>query len=210
MGIAFPSHYWRGVPRFGAREGVLVDGGTNGTKGLWRFSLDGATASRLAGGSGELDEPVDVRLTDLSIFVLNRSADGQSAERVAEANRRARVLRLSGGQLLNCRTDQPVVDPCGLAWEPGSGDLYVLCGHHGRSGREGGCVVRLGSTGRPGEFVVTRVLDGFELPTDAGLDISNDGLHMVVTEQTANQMVILWEFRRATAKSPPADGLAGF
>ena len=199
MGIAFPPRSWRGERRFGAREGVVVDAGHQGTKGVWRFDLEAGTASRLSSGAAELDDPVDVAFTQEDIFVLNRAAEG-GPTRSSRGDYVSRVLRLVGGRLASCGTDRPIVDPCGLAWGRAPGELYVLCGHRGLTGAEGRCLLRLQAVkGSPG-FTVTPVMDGFHLPSDAGVDVSHDGSQMVITEARPDGMVILWRFGRAPAR----------
>jgi len=196
--IAFPPVRWEGEARFGVRRGLLVDMGAESTRGLWSLDLDRGEAARWEAASAQLGEAVDLVFTRRDVYVLDRG--GGSGGGATAADLGHRILRLEGDKLTPCATDAPVVDPCGIAWDPRSNDLYVICGHRAGGRPESRCILRLqpGAPGAP--FHVTRLIDRLQIPSEGGIDISDDGFELVITDRHDDDTVMLWNLRRDSAE----------
>jgi hypothetical protein len=161
----------------------MVDGGTNGTKGVWRFSIQGGAPRQMVRNLELLDQPVDITFGHKDIHLVNRIPGIEGMDATTEADFRRRVYRLASNLLVPCITDQPIPDPCAIASDPLTEDLYVYCGRQLRSERFHRRLVRLRRAASPNHFTASEVFSGFRIPTISGVDISPDGQWLMLTEE---------------------------
>lgn len=181
MGLAYPPAGWRGQG-LGSGEGLLADGGGKSSRGVWRFSFAATGVRQVIGDSGLLDQPVDIAFTRDSAYLINRVRGRNRVEEDRSDDFERRIFRVEGNRLVACRTDLPIADPCGIAWDPESEALYVLCGQQLRDEPARRRLLRLRRLGNADRFEVTEVMTGFREPTVAGVDVSPDGRLLLVTE----------------------------
>ena len=199
LGVAFPPAAWQGHG-FGPTDALVADDGPNGSKGLWRVPFHGEPAVRLEANGHQLDQPVAVAFSRRGIFVANRVSDRAETGGAHPDDLNRRLFVLAGDRLVACSTDQPVNDPCALAADPRSDDLYLLCGNQLPAESRHGRLLRLRPTGELDDnaFQVTELVTGFRQPTDGGLGFSPDGQQLILTESAGELLPasFIYRFRR--------------
>lgn len=181
MGLAFPPPGWKGTGLVPG-EGFLVDGGGEDSLGIWRFGFAASELRQVIGDTGMLDQPVDIAFTRDSAYLVNRVRGRNRVGADQPDDFQRRIFRVEGERLVPCTTDVPIADPCGIAWDPGLDDLYVLCGQQLLDEPARRRLLRLRRSEEADRFTVTEVLTGFREPTLAGVDVSPDGQLILVTE----------------------------
>lgn len=199
LGVAFPPATWQGHG-FAATDALVADDGPNGSKGLWRVPFSGEFPVRIEANGHELDQPVAVAFGRRGIFVANRVADRAETSGAHPDDLNRRLFRLAGDRLVACTTDQPVTDPCALAADPRSDDLYLLCGNQLPAEARHGRLLLLRPLAQPDAdtYQVTELVTGFRQPTDGGLGFSPDGQQLILTE-SAGELVsasFIYRFHR--------------
>jgi hypothetical protein len=186
----------------GLRAGdvLLADGGHRGIPGvresksaLWKFRLDDdAPAKRLSSPSEDTLYLGDTTVSRHGVFAINRIHVGM--ERLPESdprNLRDRLLRWDLDGWHSCDLDLPVTDPCGIAADPLSEDLYIMTGSASRAiDPATQRVLKLSPRG-PDSYRVEVFADRFSTVSDLGIAITPDGQRMILTDQRGNGIVVL-------------------
>ena len=153
---------------------IVADRGYSGPDEIWVFSADSAENEwPLHTDNGTLINPIDVAITDSTVYVVDEG-DGQPG-RIFEVD--------SLGVLNQLMLNDTLISPTGLAFDPVTGDLYVL-EHPGK-------ILEI----NPQNGDVTEIMTGFQGSSAnwCGIDISPDGDYLLITENVANYIYI---FRR--------------
>jgi len=182
-GIAFPPSGWTGT-QLSRQQALCIDTGYNGPHGLWRISLDGSAPEQIAKNADDLLDPNDLTITRSEVYVINRVRSrigpweiGQTRD--DDYNRR--IYRLEDDMLVPIRTDRPIFDPAGIAFDPVSSDLLVVCGYY-LSDPEAKTVLRIRRDADQDQYRVTDVFSGFKEPVRCGIDVSVDGRRVAITD----------------------------
>lgn len=179
---------------------------TKGTDpGLWKFRFDSdEPAQRLGSLSGTKEDsnyPLDVTVSRHGVFLLNRTATHPYGKAVP-TDTNARVLRWESSGFKPCTTDQPIFSPAGIAADPLSADLFVLDGGNiVQPGVVEQRVLRLRPAG-PDRYTVEPFARKFRGFSYCGLQITDDGQRMVITDEKLASVVVL---KREAIEPTPGD-----
>jgi len=180
-GIAFPPAGWTGR-LLGQQQALCANRGHDGHPGLWRVSLDESPPEQIAVNADDLADPVDVAITQSEVYVIDRGrGDAVETSGAKEDALCRRIYRLDDDTLVPVRTDRPIVEPAGLAFDPATSDLLVLC-RRSAADPEATTVLRIHHGAEGDRHRVTDVLSGFSTPALCGIDISADGQRIAVTD----------------------------
>jgi hypothetical protein len=148
-------------------EALMVDRGSSSSDGVWAFSLDTPEDEwEVVPNDSALVDGVDIAISDTDVFIADSAA---SVIWILQAD----------GTLLELVTSEPLSNPCGITIDPLSGDLIVADAGDNR-------VVRIDPlTGQ-----VTTLFSGFlDLPWVA-VEISSDGVDIVVSDSTTDKVYV--------------------
>ncbi len=181
MGIDIaPAHH--SGPLLLPREGLMADEGTNGPKEIWRFDAAVAEGETVVhADDGSLQKPVDVTIGAADVYV---------ADQIGGA-----VLRVeSDGSVTPIVTTPPIAAPMSVVEDPRSAEILVM-----DTGNDE--VVRVD----PLTGVLSVVMTGLVLTpaTDqSGLDFTPDGVELIVTDRTANEVYTYSRLPATSTASP--------
>ena len=106
------------------------------------------------------------------------------------------IYRLTaGGVLTALATSEPLADPAGIAFDPLTGDLYVVESAADR-------LVRVD----PSTGIVSDVFTGFSNISWAAVDVTPDGLQLVVTDHGANMIYVFGRCDASGGAAPDCNG----
>ncbi|MEO1970817.1 MAG: hypothetical protein ABGX07_04645, partial [Pirellulaceae bacterium] len=143
-----------------ANDVLVVDRGYGGRAGIWRFSRHHSEGeSVVPTGQGILTRPVDITIALDTIYLVDEVT--------------CRVYRVGvDGSLSPIQTSEPIGVPKAIATDPLTNDLYILDSANDR-------VVRVApESGRVSDMFVGVVSSPWGW---AGLDVSPDGNHIIIT-----------------------------
>jgi hypothetical protein len=169
-------------------EALVVDRGNSGPDEIWRWSpaiAEGETAAHV--DSGTLVDALDVAIDDTTVWIVDGGLGAVGA-----------IYQLNAdGSLTSFATSAPLADPAAITIDPLNGDLLVYEGGGMR-------VVRID----PVSGAVSDVITGFLVGgyAWAGLDISQDGQQLAVTDRTAATIHV---FGRCDATGDPGSDCDG-
>ncbi len=170
--------------------------------GLWKFRFDSDEPAQRLGSLPERwrkDDtyfPLDATVSRHGVFLLNRTNTLPSGKAIP-ADYNARVLRWDPSGFHPCTTDQPILSPAGIAADPLSPDLFVLDGGEiVQPGVMEQRILRLRPAG-PDRYTVETFARKFRGFSYCGLQITPDGLRMVITDEKLSSVVVLQR------KNPP-------
>ncbi len=159
--------------------------------GLWRFRLDDdAPVRRLAKASPEV-MPLDVTVSKHGVFIIDRAFHNPDGESDDPRHLTDHVWRWDLTGWHSCTTDVPLLTPCGIAADPLSADLYVLCGEESitrSSDRQS--LLRLTPAG-PDRYTVTPLVTRLGKADRGGIAFSYDGKRMILTDSGNRVIVVL-------------------
>jgi hypothetical protein len=171
IGMAFaPANYAGAVLAPG--EALVVDRGNAGPDEVWRWSPFAPEGEILVHpDDGTLVDAVDIAIDSSTVLLVdaNGTGDGIIYELGADSS------------LTPFVTTTPIADPSGIVFDPMNGDLLVR-------DPPTGSVVRIDRTSGDVTDVVTGLSTGFAW---AGVDISEDGRQLLITDYGANQIHLL-------------------
>jgi DNA-binding beta-propeller fold protein YncE len=157
--------------------------------GLWRFRCDNDEPVTLLGTDETLLQyPMDVASSNAGVFLLNRSTlEPEPNLTAADTNRR--ILRWDGTAFHPCILSEPVQDPCALAADPLTTDLYVLQGAQGRDPKLQR-LLRLKLT-QADTYNVEVLISNLGGPAPCGLCFSADGKRLLVGDTGGKRTLVL-------------------
>lgn len=170
----------------------LVKGVLESSPGLWRFRLDDdKPAVRIGTLDRKAHYPADVAVSRHGVFLLNRSETIPSKPESDSANFDQRIFRLDSTGFHPCHLDKPLYDPCGLAADPLSADLYAIQGGLMPSSSKAlQRVLRLRPTA-PDQFSVSVIAERFGRLSLCGIAFSSDGKQLAITDIGNRVIVVL-------------------
>ncbi len=159
--------------------------------GLWRFRLDDdAPARRLAKASPAV-MPLDIAISKHGVFILDRAFHNPDGESDDPRHLTDHVWRWDLTGWHSCTTDLPLLTPCGIAADPLSADLYVLCGEESlTTSSDRQSLLRLTPAG-PDRYTVTPVVTRLGKADRGGIAFSTDGKRMILTDSGNRVIVVL-------------------
>ncbi len=159
--------------------------------GLWRFRLDDdAPARRLAKASTAV-MPLDVAISKHGVFIIDRAFHNPDGESDDPRHLTDHVWRWDLTGWHSCTTDVPLLTPCGIAADPLSADLYVLCGDENLSrSSDRQTLLRLTPAG-PDRYTVTPLVTRLGKADRGGIAFSYDGKRMILTDSGNRVIVVL-------------------
>ena len=184
VGMAFAPVGYTG-PVLAPGDGIVVDRGATGPDGVWTFDPDlpGIPPTRVVSDDSDLRDAVDIAVTSDALFIIDprEGSSGRLYEMLAEDVLANRLLMASPN------------DPTGIAWDP-VGECLMI------PDAATGAIHAVDATG-PGSQIVT-VLPGGSYPatTRANIDVSADGVLMVVANGDAVHV-----FGRCSSPAPEDD-----
>ena len=180
--------------RWIAPKTTLLGKYKHGLGSLWRWRFDDdLPASRLGDDASLLSLPLNVAVSRHGVFVLNRDRV-TTVGPVTENDRTRRVLRWDKDDFHACTLSQPLYDPCGLAADPLSTDLYAIQGASVPTASPSAQrLVRLRLTA-PDQYAVELVAERFGRLSTCGVALSMDGKRMILTD-TGNRVIIVLQRR---------------
>ena len=193
-GIAFAPSGWTGSV-VNQEQALGIDMGYAGPRGLWRISLDGSAPEQIAKNPDDLSSPIDLTITRSEVYVINRVSRDGRVEPIRAGDYNERIYRFEDGTFLPIRTDRPIADASGIAFDPIISDLLVLCGQTLKD-PTGKRVLRLHRPAQGDLYRVTDVFSGLTEPGECGIDISPDGRRTAITDCGAGAIYV---FSRAPA-----------
>jgi hypothetical protein len=163
-------------------EALVVDRGNNGLDEVWRWSPDVAQGETPAhSDDGTLVDALDVAIDDTTVWIVDGGGTANGA-----------IYQLAAdGSLAPFTTSEALADPVAIAVDPLTGDLLVYEGVGMR-------VVRIDPIGGTVSDVITGFLTGSY--AWAGVDISPEGLQLIVTDRTAAKIYV---FGQCDARGGP-------
>ena len=164
--------------------------------GLWKFRFDSDDPPQRLGSlsplwiEGFTHFPMDTAVSKEGVFLLNRT-DTVPKPEIIPSDYTSRILRLESGRFQKCQTDLPIHRPNGLAADPLSSDLYVLNGGADLApGKGDEQILRLRPSGKD-RYAVEVFASGFRTVGACGLQITEDGQRMVITDERLAAVMIL-------------------
>jgi serine/threonine protein kinase len=164
--------------------------------GLWKFRFDSDAPAQRLGSLHPLwlkdagNFPLDVTVSRHGVFLLNRNSNLPTGK-VIPGDTNDRVLRWEDGGFKPCTTDQPILSPAGIAADPLSADLFVLDGGNiVQPGVIEQRILRLRPDG-PDHYTVETFARKFRGFSYSGIQITDDGQRMVITDQKLGAVVVL-------------------
>lgn len=156
-------------------QALVIDRGNAGSDEIWRWSP--ATAEGEVqiytdpDGGGALVDPVDIAISDSSIYFVDAKGAADGA-----------IYRLDAGPVLTLiATNTPIADPVGIVVDPLNGDLLVLDAATDK-------VLRVHLSAGEAIGDVSEMMTGFTGLLWAGIDISSDGASLFITDYSGNQV----------------------
>lgn len=173
---------------FSPGDAFMVDRGSGGLDEIWMWStLSPESETVLHADNGVLENPIDITCSDAQLWICDN--EGSNPGTVYEV--------LSNGSVSLINLSETVESPASIAYVPDMHSLFVL------DDAGGGGLARIISID-PQTGSVATIITGFSFSggtTYAGLDITDDGQRMYVTDGAAGRV---YEFT-STTPCPPGD-----
>ena len=164
--------------------------------GLWKFRFDSDAPAQRLGALHPLwipsasHFPVDAAVSRHGAFLLNRS-DPLPRHTPLPTDRTQRIFRWDQSGFHACTTDLPIPRPAALAADPLSPNLYVLNGESFRpTAPQDQTLLRLRPAG-PDRYTVETIATDFSGLGYHGLQITADGLRIVITDENLAAAAVL-------------------
>ena len=186
-------------------EALMIDRGWDGADEVWGWSPDTAEGEWVVyADNGTLLNGVDIAIGRYAVYLVDTGEEETYGPGPGIIYR----LENSSGTLTAVDTSPDVlVDPMAVAIDPLTQDLFVLDTDAGR-------VVRVQVSGHPPTGQVTEMFTGFATNWSwAGLDVSPDGLQIIVTDLEANKIYTFtreldYVYVDQNASNPHPDGMS--
>lgn len=164
--------------------------GIRSAPSLWAFRCDSEEPARTLGTDALLEFPLDVTVSTLGVFLLNRS---ETLPNLPEGSRdyNRRIFRWDQNGYHVCTSSKPIRDPSGIAADPLGNDLYVIEGALIPSASMSVQRVSRLKLTTPDHYDVEVIAERFGKFSLGGIAFSSDGQRMVLTDNGNRAIVIL-------------------
>ena len=169
-------------------EALVVDRGYDyqGRDQVWAWSPQTAQGELVVhGDDGTLNDALDITINSSDVYLVDArgTSDG------------ILYLLSAGGALTPLATSESLADPCAIAFDPLTDDLYVVEAAADR-------LVRVDPT----TGTVSDVFTGFAGISWASVDVTPDGLRMVLSDYTVNTIYVFARCDASVGAAPDCNG----
>ena len=160
--------------------------------GLWRFRLDDDAPARRLATAQPQQMLIDATVSKHGVFAIDMIWDLPEKTPTGDPRQLTdHLLRWDEAGWKACALDKPLLNPTGLAADPLSGDLYVLCGDGAVSlGSDRHGVQRLVPAG-PDRYTLQPFVSHLGRAGPGGIAFSPDGRQLIITDDGSRAIVVL-------------------